>query len=856
MDKVSLLMIGLGVIVASCKEDSKDDTVQGPPAEVSSPSIDQENPLSFDPVYSRTFSLTNGPVTITGSCDSSIMSLVETNSNLPFSDSNCVDRNWSLEEFNPPPEGTNIRIEATTSTGEMTVIETFIGRNLVLGNGQNLNVRPGMSQGIGRVSRLTANSTQLFALDRDANRAIVWNSHPTATGELPDFVVGQDSLSNFQGGVSAERMNQPEGIHATDNTLVIADTKNNRVLVWSPIPTQSGVAANLVLGQVDFTSRSANQGGSASNSSLNDPFGVWTDDNVLYVADRSNHRVMIWNNLGTLIATSAHGAAAVGVIGQSDFTSVGAGTSLTKINAPKDVHYDATLQKLFIADSNNHRVMLYDSVAPPLADLAATNYLGQPSDSTNSANQGGLSLQSLSGPRSVHVAGGKIVVADGGNHRVLFYDPSGLTNHEAAERVIGQSDGVTGLKNGTGNDGSNPSGLNIPLEVIQGGGSLYISDTNSRILVFDLFPSSDGADARAYLQSNSFYTRASHSHEVSASRFLVKDSSRITHLEDRRFLVCDDNGNRLLLFDLDVSFNEAVAVFGKSDFSTPFNSGGGSNKSKIGFCTSVAKYGNQVLLLDKDFHRLLIWNALPVASIPDPDLVIGQSDFESVSFSTTRSTLYGPEAFLVVQGKLFIADRANNRVLFWNSIPKTNGADADGVLCQSDFVSNGIGGGATGCYNPKDLVYASNQFIVIDQLNDRVLLWDGIPNSIGQGANYVLGQIGFADSGSGLSERRLQNPGEGSGAIGSVLYVRDISNKRFLSYDLPVNADPSAMSIESDIVPATGVYAQDDFTSNISNANGLTLDLESPHMVFHTDVENNLEYYINSSFRVLIRATD
>ena len=43
--------------------------------------------------------------------------------------------------------------------------------------------------------------------------------------------------------------------------LFIADTRNNRVLIYNSIPTENNASADVVIGQPDMVSNSANQGG-------------------------------------------------------------------------------------------------------------------------------------------------------------------------------------------------------------------------------------------------------------------------------------------------------------------------------------------------------------------------------------------------------------------------------------------------------------------------------------------------------------------------------------------------------------------------------------------------------------------
>ena len=66
-------------------------------------------------------------------------------------------------------------------------------------------------------------------------------------------------------------MSGPQGVWIQNGKLYIADTGYNRVLIYNHIPTTNGVAADVVLGQPNFTTfvqvdiTQQNQGATASN---------------------------------------------------------------------------------------------------------------------------------------------------------------------------------------------------------------------------------------------------------------------------------------------------------------------------------------------------------------------------------------------------------------------------------------------------------------------------------------------------------------------------------------------------------------------------------------------------------------
>src|SRR5262245_13454404 len=112
-----------------------------------------------------------------------------------------------------------------------------------------------------------------------------------------DAVLGQVDFAsgspNAGGTPTATSLDQPRGlcVDHTSGRLFVPDSVNNRVLSWpSAAAFTNGQAADLVLGQPNFTSNSINQGGAnPTDKTLNAPKSVATDSaGRLYVADSLN----------------------------------------------------------------------------------------------------------------------------------------------------------------------------------------------------------------------------------------------------------------------------------------------------------------------------------------------------------------------------------------------------------------------------------------------------------------------------------------------------------------------------------------------------------------------------------------
>jgi uncharacterized protein (TIGR03437 family) len=347
-------------------------------------------------------------------------------------------------------------------------------------------------------------------------------------GGRADIVVGQTDFNGTGFASGRNRLRTPTAV-ATDGTrLVIADTDNNRVLIWNSIPNTNGQNADVVLGQPDFTTTTPNTGTAnvlipAANT-LRGPEGVWIQGNQLFVADTMNNRALIWNSWPT-----SNGQPASVVLGQPDFNTQTQG-DLTKgtpaasaINMLNPVSITSDGTRLFISDLGQNRVLIWNTI--PTQNQAAANVaLGQLDLTTNipdnafTSDSNGVETPvmckvsngkdtngnltypplceyTLNLPRYALSDGTRLFVADGGNDRVLIYEPIPSTQAPApgypASVVIGQSDFISDHTTDNTNDTQNytriasADSIRTPAGLAWDGTNLFVSEAFSRrVLVF------------------------------------------------------------------------------------------------------------------------------------------------------------------------------------------------------------------------------------------------------------------------------------------------------------------------------------------------------------------------------------
>ncbi|MFA5569101.1 MAG: hypothetical protein WC972_10695 [Trueperaceae bacterium] len=282
---------------------------------------------------------------------------------------------------------------------------------------------PASARRLGGPQSLATDGTRVFLSDFGFNRILAYDTAPTTTHALADYAIGQPDLTSGGPGCSATSLDEPEGMYAHGGKLMVADSTNNRVLIWNTIPLDGMTPPDVVLGQASFATCALNDdaqsglGGAAPTArTLYYPTGVWTNGQLLVVADAGNNRVLIWTGFPTASFTPADL-----VLGQVDFGSDAASAAASGLDAPQSVHGNGT--QLFVADTYNNRVLLWNAM-PTTNGQPADAVLGQPDLVSALPNGGALSAtaRGFDHPTGVYAIGNRLLVADNHNHRYLIFE--------------------------------------------------------------------------------------------------------------------------------------------------------------------------------------------------------------------------------------------------------------------------------------------------------------------------------------------------------------------------------------------------------------------------------------------------
>lgn len=323
----------------------------------------------------------------------------------------------------------------------------------------------------------------LCALCVGAPKALAYSTNMGASVVIgqPDFT---SNAANRGGAVAANTLSSPAGVAYFEGKLIVSDSFNNRVVIFNQVPTASNAVPDVVIGQFNFTSNAANQGVAAGANTLSSPRGVLVVSGKLFIADRSNNRVLVFNQLPT-----ANNASADMVIGQSSFTDSAQGLGADRMLNPTGIDFEKSSGKLLILDSNNRRVLLYNAI-PASDGVSADVVVGQPDFQTR--GYGCSSSQYTGYASSARFIDGKLLVTD--KTRVLIYNAVPTANGASADAVLGQQDFTSCAANAGGQPDART--FSFANGTAYDGSRLFISDGgNSRTLVFDGIPTQNGTPA-------------------------------------------------------------------------------------------------------------------------------------------------------------------------------------------------------------------------------------------------------------------------------------------------------------------------------------------------------------------------
>ncbi|HEV3112364.1 MAG TPA: NHL repeat-containing protein [Candidatus Binataceae bacterium] len=508
------------------------------------------------------------------------------------------------------------------------------------------------------------------------------------------------------------------------------------------------------------------------------------------------------------------------------------------------VDRSVTPNRLYVADSGNHRVLGWRSIDALKNGASADLVIGQADflSWSSQCNNAAVTGATLCFPSGVAVDGaGNLYVVDQGNNRVLEYDDPFATDTQP-DTVFGQGGSFTSSacnKGGTISAATlcNPSGV-----AVDSAGNVYISDgSNSRVLEFDMPLVTDTRADRVFGQHGPFNSGTCNSGGVSAGSLCVAAAVALDKAGD---LYVEDAGNfRALEYDTPLTNAEADLVFGQGDSFTAAANPCPSPPSPGALCSPAGitvDSGGNLYIADRSFSRIQEYNRPVMTGITAPAAVFGQPGF---STGQCNNGGVGPGSVCLPSGlasdsnnDLFLADFGNQRVLEYIKPLATTPPNtiAGLVLGQFTLAQNSINAAkGNSLYSPAavalDFSVSPNRLYVADTNNSRVLGWSSVPSfANGAPADLVVGQPDFFSA--GCNQNRVDGSGNSIAAADTLcspagvavdaagdLWIADSANFRVLQYNAPFASGIRAGQSASVVLGQHG-----SFTSRVNNNGGVS----------------------------------
>jgi sugar lactone lactonase YvrE len=443
----------------------------------------------------------------------------------------------------------------------------------------------------------------------------------------------------------------------------------------------------------------------------------------------------------------------------------------------------------------------------PSNGQAATLVLGQP----NFTSGGSAITQGgmhYADAVAVDLTTHKVFVADVGNNRVLrFASLYALNNGALAEAVLGQPNFTSAAAHTT------QTGMNSPWGVfVDSSGSLWVGDEyNDRVLRFDHASTlASGAPANAVLGQPNFT-----SNTAQTTQNGMDEPVGVFGDASGRIWVADYVNSRVLRFDNAAAKSNganADGELGQPNFTSNVTV---TTQSGMTYPFSMTvDSGGRLWVTDTDNNRILRFdNAASKGNGANADGVLGQPNFTSNGFATTQNGMNVPEGVAVDNstGRLYVSDRENNRILVFNSAASLgNGADASNVLGQTSFTTSGYSASATTLSGPTGLFFdpTAKVLLATDYYNSRALVY-------GTATHFYPTSTG-ADDGWVLESAAGSGKGGSLNAAGSLNVGDNSSNRQsrsilsFATANLPDNAVIHSVTLK---IKKQGFTGMDPLTS-------------------------------------------
>jgi len=645
---------------------------------------------------------------------------------------------------------------------------------------------------------VASDGSRLLLADRNNNRVLIWNTLPTQNTP-PDLVLGQRDFTANDPGTALDQMNWPVCVSTANGKVVVADTENDRILIWNSFPTRNGQRADLVL-RNGPTGPQYNQ-----KRSISWPWGVWTDGKKLVVSSTQAGLVLIWNSLPTQDDQPAN----IYLSGQGD------------LGTPRTITSDGN--RLIVGEHNRKRAFGRSAQGnyfwkswPKNDDVAYDFFMPEPFG--YGWTQGDFAQD------------GKLVML---GEKLYIWNSFPESADDSPDLSVGTGRWLFG------GDGS-------AAEVISN--RLYISLSNgNKIVGFNSVPTTTNAEPNFSVGSPDIYTNTLETNFIISNPNPVTDGNslfvssdfdkklyvwkKLPHRSGTKpdfvYSLFDQTvptrqepwDNELFQTTLVLAGQERVCIWNRLPLS-------GERTDRV-FDNSIGNVAFQDLkgvaldskyfyLADYGANKIYVWEGIPsqtsnprfsidanqpgrlssdgtylvvAAGFPDSPLYLRVYRIADLSSPNPQPIVLGdgtfslPQGAIVSRGHLFVGDTLNNRVLIWKKIEDAiAGGGADVILGANDLAD----------VNPE--IGRNKRFMPANLAFDGSYLWVG---EFKFSERILRFSVGFDFSLSNSGAITVRQAGSGSNTITATLISASTQTVSLSVSGLPVGATASFAPVSS-----------------------------------------------------------
>lgn len=597
----------------------------------------------------------------------------------------------------------------------------------------------------------SAGSKILHAWAKDAagNVSNVSNANVTIAAE--PLGEGFFSQSDWSGGISSSNANQSNksGWNLFDSLSSVSadaflklaqssqtitrttETDFNMGSYSSTTLVGTGESASVEL-VAPFSTQFGNNFAGVPSFTMNHPYGVYLEatNNKIYLSD-SHNRILKFD--------SGTGGTTLGANSQT-FGNYGSGNG--QFNYANGIYVDSVYNKIYVADTNNSRIVKMDSGG------AGTTF-GDNFETFGSLGSGGGQFSS---PYGVFIDAGnnKIFITDTNNNRIVKMDSGSGGN------TFGANFETFGTVGSDSNQFSYPSGITGD----SAANIIYVADrNNSRIIMFD-----SGGGATTF--GGNFVSTGSYG----TLNGQFKNPSGIqVDLSENKIFVNDSNNSRIIR----MGSGSGGTIFGDN-----FQAFGKNGSDTGQFFTTASIFVDSVN--DKAYVADITNERIAIFDSGGGDTIFGNNFDTFQTSGSGRGQLKSPSDIYVdsENNKIYLSDNGNNRIVKMDS-------GAGGTTLGENFQSFGMLGSGTGQFNCPDSIYVdvpNDKIYVSDQDNSRIVKMNAGENSV-----FGSGFESFGSGGTGLGQF-YSTSGIFLDGANNKLYIVDIYNERIVKMDSGENS--------------------------------------------------------------------